>query len=176
MEPAWGWSRFGSFSTAPRDGGRGDPFGFPWPLPFSSQNQGLQGLDFLGFPWILSSGLRLINGLRGIFAEQKFSRPFRPWRRRRRRGAGGLGMRKRRILHGANLTLFLAFSNQLSSSGPLKPKATCGDRRPRRRRDVAVCLTGLGPRRCKARAASALPRRALRRGRPPSMPAPGSSS
>jgi hypothetical protein len=30
-------------------------------------------LDFLGFPWILSSEMSLFNGLRGIFAENIFS-------------------------------------------------------------------------------------------------------
>jgi hypothetical protein len=32
----------------------------------------IQGLDFLGFPRILSSQSRLINGLHGIFAEKIF--------------------------------------------------------------------------------------------------------
>jgi hypothetical protein len=32
-------------------------------------------LDFLGFPWILSSESRLINGLRGFLREEYFSRP-----------------------------------------------------------------------------------------------------
>jgi hypothetical protein len=36
-------------------------------------------LDFLGFPWILSSETRLINGLRGLKREQIFLALF-PWR------------------------------------------------------------------------------------------------
>jgi hypothetical protein len=33
-------------------------------------------LEKLGFPWILSSESRLINGLRGILLEEKFRTPF----------------------------------------------------------------------------------------------------
>jgi hypothetical protein len=33
-------------------------------------------LEKLGFPWILSSESRLINGLRGIFVGRNFARPF----------------------------------------------------------------------------------------------------
>jgi hypothetical protein len=33
-------------------------------------------LDFLGFPWILSSESKLFNGLRGFFAGRKFLAPF----------------------------------------------------------------------------------------------------
>jgi hypothetical protein len=36
------------------------------------------GLDFLGFPWILSSESSLINWLHAIFAELKFARPLAP--------------------------------------------------------------------------------------------------
>jgi hypothetical protein len=39
-------------------------------------------LDLFGFPWILSSESRLINGLRGIFAE-KFFLALYPRRSRR---------------------------------------------------------------------------------------------
>src|SRR5580692_8300342 len=35
-------------------------------------------LDFLGFPWILSSESRLIKGLRWIFAEKFFLAAFSP--------------------------------------------------------------------------------------------------
>jgi hypothetical protein len=40
-----------------------------WSLPMSPQ-----GLEKLGFPWILSSESRLINGLRGMFREKYFAR------------------------------------------------------------------------------------------------------
>jgi hypothetical protein len=39
---------------------------FLGPAPFADENQGFWLLDFLGFPWILSSETRLINGLRGV--------------------------------------------------------------------------------------------------------------
>ena len=44
-------------------------FGFSWPPALSLPNAPQAGLDFLGFPWILSSETRLINGLRAIFAK-----------------------------------------------------------------------------------------------------------
>jgi hypothetical protein len=47
--------------------GRVDPFGFSWSVPISLRKPFLRGLDFLGFPWILSSETNDINGLRGIF-------------------------------------------------------------------------------------------------------------
>jgi hypothetical protein len=53
---AVGWSRFGS---NPR-------LGFLGPRRFTREDDLLRLLDFLGFPWILSSELRLINGLHGI--------------------------------------------------------------------------------------------------------------
>jgi hypothetical protein len=84
--------------------------------PFSCENarQGL--LDFLGFPWILSSESRLFNGLPGIFADRNFLRPFAIG------GSAGeaatvSGMRKRRIAHTASLTLFLFFCKILSPQG-----------------------------------------------------------
>ena len=44
-----------------------------WPFPFGKRC--LLRLDFLGFPWILSSESGLINGLRGIFARKFFIGP-----------------------------------------------------------------------------------------------------
>jgi hypothetical protein len=46
--------------------------------PFCCEFSGFPVLDFLGFPWILSSESRLINGLRGFFSGKKFSRRFSP--------------------------------------------------------------------------------------------------
>ena len=40
--------------------------GFLGPRPFRLRKPGLRGFDFLGFPWILSSESRLINGLHGV--------------------------------------------------------------------------------------------------------------
>jgi hypothetical protein len=62
-----GWSRFGSFSTAVRT-----PFGFSWPRAGSPRKPHLSLLDYLGFPWILSSESRFINGLCGINAQKFF--------------------------------------------------------------------------------------------------------
>src|SRR6202050_1423257 len=42
-----------------------NPFGFSWPRPFRRKDLDSWLLDFLGFPWILSSESRLINGLPG---------------------------------------------------------------------------------------------------------------
>jgi hypothetical protein len=49
----------------------------PWLFRF--ENPRFRGLDFLGFPWILSSESRLINGLHGIFVEKFFVALFAPW-------------------------------------------------------------------------------------------------
>jgi hypothetical protein len=43
------------------------------------ENPRFEVLDFLGFPWILSSETRLINELHGIFPE-KFFLALSPWR------------------------------------------------------------------------------------------------
>jgi hypothetical protein len=69
-------------------------------------------LEKLGFPWILSSESSLFNGLRGIFAERNFSRPFD-----RGGGMGGMdacvfGALKRRTVHETSLILFLIFCNK----------------------------------------------------------------
>jgi hypothetical protein len=71
--------------------------------PFRCENARQGVLDFLGFPWILSSESILFNGLRGIFAERNFSHPFAIG------GSAGAaptvsGMQKRRIAHTASLT------------------------------------------------------------------------
>ena len=42
-------------------------FGFSWNGPFRCENPRFWGLEKLGFPWILSSKTRLINGLNEIF-------------------------------------------------------------------------------------------------------------
>jgi hypothetical protein len=73
-------------------------------------------LDFLGFPWILSSETRLINGLHGIFAEEIFlalsTRKFESRRREKpilEGESAGLFIR-------ASLVLFLIFHNILTES------------------------------------------------------------
>jgi hypothetical protein len=58
---------------------RGEPwpgrFGFSWFRPFRCEKPRFRLLDFLGIPWILSSEMRLINGLRGIFSGKFFASP-----------------------------------------------------------------------------------------------------
>jgi hypothetical protein len=57
-----------------------DPgLGFLGLRPFGRENPQFGLLEKLGFPWILSSGSILINGLRGIF-RIKISRAFFPAR------------------------------------------------------------------------------------------------
>jgi hypothetical protein len=62
-------------------------------------------LEKLGFPWILSSESRLINGLHAIFTK-KISRPFLPpWTSEApERKAAGEAVRKRGKVHRASLT------------------------------------------------------------------------
>jgi hypothetical protein len=76
-------------------------------------------LEILGFPWILSSESRLINGLRGIFGGNFFVRPFLA--RQAGRTLKVEGIRKGGIVHEVSLLQFLIASNQLSrraTSGP----------------------------------------------------------
>jgi hypothetical protein len=72
-------------------------------------------LDFLGFPWILSSESRLINRLHAAFGGRNFRGPLA-------RAAGGAeaggsvsGLRTRGIVHGTSLAVFLFFGKQLST-------------------------------------------------------------
>jgi hypothetical protein len=69
------------FFVGPRLGSGGDigavdRLGFLGSRLFHCKDPRFWGLDFLGFPWILSSESRLINGLRWIFREENFARPF----------------------------------------------------------------------------------------------------
>jgi hypothetical protein len=64
--------------------------GFLVPWPFGRKNPYSPLLDFLGFPWILSSESRLINGLHGIFADRILLALF-PLRLRRGTRAHSLG-------------------------------------------------------------------------------------
>jgi hypothetical protein len=73
-------------------------------------------LDFLGFPWILSSESRLFNGLRGFFGERKFRALFCRWGGGAGTGAGIPTMQKCSMTHRASLTHFLLFCNQLPST------------------------------------------------------------
>jgi hypothetical protein len=57
--------------------GRPD-LGFLGLRPYGNENPWFLGVEKLGFPWILSSESSILNGLRWIFAERNFSRPFAP--------------------------------------------------------------------------------------------------
>jgi hypothetical protein len=77
--------------------------------PFRREKPFYRLLDFLGFPWNLSSESRLINGLRGT-NDQKFFLSLLAV------AAGGawtvahnLGVRINRIAHGASLSLIFDF-------------------------------------------------------------------
>jgi hypothetical protein len=70
-------------------------------------------LEKLGFPWILSSELSIFNGLRWIFAESKFARPFAAAPELRERRPTILVMLSGRIAHRASVTLFLIFCKKL---------------------------------------------------------------
>jgi tRNA nucleotidyltransferase/poly(A) polymerase len=92
-----------------------DRFGFSCTIAVLPRTVRKQGLDFLEFPWILSSESRLFNELRGILREENFSRPFAA-RQRAGTGAGILTMQKRSVAHRASLTHFLLFCNQLPAT------------------------------------------------------------
>src|SRR6476619_5097434 len=67
-----------------RDVGPVDPFGFSWLVALSLRKPPLTSL---GFPWILSSESRFINGLRGI-NRGKFFLALLSWREAPERGRG----------------------------------------------------------------------------------------
>jgi hypothetical protein len=83
------WTEFGASALlAARAARLLDRFGFSWTIAVLPRTARKQGLDFLGFPWILSSESRLCNGLRRIFGGRKFLALFCRW-------GGGAGTRGR---------------------------------------------------------------------------------
>ena len=84
-------------------GGGAGPFGFSWTAAISLGKPRFWGLVFLGFPWILSSETRLINGLHGNFAEECFVALLPLEFEAAGRKAAGETMRKRRSVHRASL-------------------------------------------------------------------------
>jgi hypothetical protein len=124
---ACGWTRFGSFSAAGRDIGPVDPFGFSWPLAVSLRKPPLMAV---GFSWISLDSLVRIETFQRVTrleAEKSFSSRFFHGVRSAPTGACALGIRKRRLVHGASLPQFLIFCNRLSSEpfpfGRPDPKA-----------------------------------------------------
>jgi hypothetical protein len=93
-----------------------DRFGFSWTIAVLPRTARKQGLDLLGFPWILSSESKLFNGLRRIFGGRKFLAIFCRRGGGAGTGAGILTMQKRSLAHRASLTHFLLFCNQLPST------------------------------------------------------------
>jgi hypothetical protein len=79
---------------------------FLGPWPFCSESPCFLVLDFLGFPWNLSSETRLINGLWGIFAEKFFLAVYA-------RGSHG-GDANHRSLEGEGAELFIGELNAIS--------------------------------------------------------------
>jgi hypothetical protein len=67
-----------------------------------------QGLEKLGFPWILSFETSLFNGLRWNFRWKKFPTPFSAIRRAGTR-TSKFGREKRGIAHGDQLNSVSAF-------------------------------------------------------------------
>jgi hypothetical protein len=88
--------------------------GFLGRWPFRREDPNFWLLDFLGFPWILSSESRLINGLRGINGAPIFHAASSAASGAERDGAVE-AMRRRRIIHESSLILILIFRNELLS-------------------------------------------------------------
>jgi hypothetical protein len=81
------WTEFGASALLAR-GRLLDRFGFSWTIAVLPRTARKQGLDFLGFPWILSFESRLFNGLRRICGGRKFLALFCRWG-----GGAGTGSR-----------------------------------------------------------------------------------
>jgi hypothetical protein len=77
-----------------------------WPFGCENARQGM--LDFLGFPWILSSESRFFNGLRGQKRRKFFLALFRGLSRAREAPTVS-GTRKRRIAHTGKLNFISIF-------------------------------------------------------------------
>jgi hypothetical protein len=109
------WTEFGASALLAR-GRLLDRFGFSWTIAVLPRTARKQGLDFLGFPWILSFESRLSMGYAGFVAEENFSRSFAAGVAAPGQEAGILTMQKRSLAHRASLIQFLLFCNQLPST------------------------------------------------------------
>jgi hypothetical protein len=87
--------------------------GFLEPIAFRRKGPRLWGLDFLGFPWILSSESRLFNGLLGMKQEGIFL-ALSPWRERPRNGVVW-PMRKAGLIMAESVPWLLVFRKRLSA-------------------------------------------------------------
>ena len=90
-------------------------FGFSWRLALSPRNPRPELLDFLGFPWILSSEMSVFNGLRGIFA-RIISCPLPPASCGVATGAAFSPCGSPRLLHGTKLSPPSGFPQEIVDS------------------------------------------------------------
>jgi hypothetical protein len=105
------------------------------PSLFCFENPGVRGLDFLGFPWILSSETRLINGLRGKNRRRIFRGVLPLWGTR---SAGAEGRRQGYAgAHGSSSKHKLVSDFlQLIVAQPLSPAASIQRRRAKAKVDA----------------------------------------
>jgi len=92
--------------------------GFLDPFSFAHEDPRSRLLDFLGFPWILSSESRFINELHGILAEKSFASPFPCATRRSSTRADGRGHGRRGKCLSTNR--FILKNNITPQTGPVK--------------------------------------------------------
>jgi hypothetical protein len=86
--------------------------------PFRCETPRFWGLDFLGFPWILSSETIDINGLHEIFSAQFFVAPLSS-RKSRRNGGATIQHAKRTDCSWGNLTSISDFLQEIVAPAPL---------------------------------------------------------
>jgi hypothetical protein len=108
---AFGWSRFGSFSTA-----GATPFVDPvWVFLVRTVSLRKPPIMRVGFPWISLDSLVRIETLQWVTRDfqQKFFRALLSSRKGCRNGAPRFGMRKRWIVHGGDLSLISDFLQEI---------------------------------------------------------------
>ena len=105
-------------------------FGISCSSLFRLENPRFRGLDFLGFPWILSSETRLINGLHGINRENFFVALF-PRRWMHNRVSQVEAMRRRQVLHGGYPTSHSGFPQAIAIPIALPVSGSSGHARRR---------------------------------------------
>jgi hypothetical protein len=98
-------------------------FGFSLKVAISCENQGFSLLDFLGFPWILSSESRLINGLHEIFRREFFETPSR---NRRRNGGPTIRQAKRTDCSWRQDTSISDFLQEIAAEAVPRTATTAG--------------------------------------------------
>jgi len=89
----------------------------------SAWTRSIQGLEKLGFPWILSSEMSLFNGLRAMFAMRIFEPPRSRGEVRAAAAVLAFSMRMDEIAHGKTLTIISGFLQAIVAS-QLSPPMT----------------------------------------------------